>query len=106
MTKTTFQIQETEGCIELIATGELTLYNASAFRLHVRKLLMYGKSKSYKLNLRLVESMDASCVQLIHILSWQLAAVNASLVIDTPEDSWSNAFQLNAEFPKKLLQLR
>ncbi len=106
MIKPTFQIQETDACIELIATGELTVYSEGTFRMHLLKLLMYGKSKSFKLNLRLVELMDASCIQLIQILNRQLVAVNATLVIDMPEDSTSNAFRLNAEFPKKLLQPR
>jgi len=106
MTRPTFQIQETEGCIELIAIGELTSYNESIFRLQLLKLLMHGKSKSYKLNLRRVESLDTSCIQLINILNRQLKAVNASLVIDMPEGISSNTFQFNPEFPKKLVQLR
>jgi anti-anti-sigma regulatory factor len=106
MSKPTFQILETEGCIELISIGELTIYNESAFRFHLLKLLMHGKSKCYKLNLRRVESINASCIQLIQILKRQIAAVDASLIIDLPEDSGSNAYQRNAAFWKKIVQPR
>ena len=106
MSRPTFQILETEGYIELISTGELTIYNESTFRLHLLKLLMHGKSKCYKLNLRQVESINASCIQLIQILKRQIAAVDASLIIDLPEDSGSNAYQSNAAFWKKLVQPR
>ena len=106
MSRPTFQILETEGCIELISIGELTIYNESTFRLHLLKLLMHGKSKCYKLNLRRVESINASCIQLIQILKRQITAVDASLIIDLPEDSGSNAYQRNAAFLKKLVQPR
>ncbi len=106
MTKTTFQIQETEGCIELVATGELTVCTENSFRLNLLKLLMHGKSKSYKLNLRGVETMDTSCIQLVHILNRQLVAVNASLIVDMPQDSGSHTFQRQAGFPKKWIQSR
>ena len=115
MSRPTFQILETEGCIELISIGDLTIYNESTFRLHLLKLLMHGKSKCYKLNLRRVESINASCIQLIQILKRQIAAqilkrqiaaVDASLIIDLPEDSGSNAYQRNAAFWKKIVQPR
>ena len=104
MSRPTFQIKEAEGCIELISIGELTIFTESTFRLHLLKLLMHGKSKCYKLNLRRVESINASCIQLIQILKRQIAAVDASLIIDLPEDSGSNAYQHNAAFWKKLIQ--
>jgi anti-anti-sigma regulatory factor len=104
MSKPTFQILETEGCIELISSGELTIYHESIFRLHLLKLLMHGKSKCYKLNLKRVESINASCIQLIQILKRQIAAVNASLIIDLPEVSDSNAYEHNAAIWKKLVQ--
>jgi len=106
MSRPTFQIVATEGCVELISTGELTIYYESAFRLHLLKLLMHGKSKCYKLNLRRVESINASCMQLIQILKRQIEAVDASLIVDLPEDSGSNAYQRNAVFWKRLLQPR
>jgi hypothetical protein len=93
MSRPTFQILETEGCIELISTGELNIYNESTFRLHL-------------LNLRRVESINASCIQLIQILRRQIAAVDALLIIDLPEDSGSNAYQRNAVFWKNLVQPR
>ena len=104
MSRPTFQILETEDCIELISTGELTIYNESTFRLHLLKLLMHGKSKCYKLNLRRVESINASCIQLIQILRRQIAAVDALLIIDLPADSGSNVYQRYAAFWKKLAQ--
>ena len=100
MSRPTFQILETEGCIELITIGELTIYNESTFRLHLLKLLMHGKSKCYKLNLRRVESINASCIQLIQILKRQIAAADASLIIDLPEDSGSNAINAMRRFGK------
>jgi len=106
MSRPTFQILETENCIELISTGELTIYNESTFRLHLLKLLMHGKSKCYKLNLRRVESINVSCMQLIQILKRQIAAVDASLIVDLPENSCSNEYQYDAAFCKKPAQPR
>ena len=106
MNEITFQIRENEGCIELTASGELSAYTQNNFRLHLVKLLMYGKSKSYKLNLRRVASIDASCVKLIHILNRQLTAVKASLVIEMPENSSLDRFVPITDSPKKQLSSR
>jgi anti-anti-sigma factor len=86
MNKPSFDISRNERSVEIKASGELTGSYAMAFRLHLLKLLQHGDSKSYKVNLQHVSAMDSSGIQLIHILKRVLTAVDASLVIEMPEE--------------------
>jgi len=87
MNEPSFEICESKDLVELKASGELTITNENAFRLHLLKLLRHGRSKSFKLNLRQASSLDTSCLQLVYIFKRQLTAVNATLVIEMPEES-------------------
>ena len=85
MNEASFEIYVGKGSVELKASGKLT-GNENIFRLHLLKLLMQGKSKSFKLNLRQASSIDTTCIQLVYIFKRQLEAVNATLVIEMSED--------------------
>jgi len=96
MNKPSFDISKNEGSVELSASGELTASYAMAFRVHMLKLLQHGKAKSYKVNLKQVSAMDASGIQLIHILKRVLTAVDATLVIEMPEGPGLKTFLIKS----------
>lgn len=79
-----------EGAVELRVIGGLTVNDIALFRLYLIKVLQFGKSKSFKLNLKQVMVLDTPCLDLIRTFSQHLKAVNASLTIDMPEDLLPN----------------
>jgi anti-anti-sigma factor len=98
MNEPSFEIRESEGTVELRASGELTFIHENALRSNLLTLLRYGKSKNFKLNLRQTSSLDTSCLQLVHIFKRQLSAVNATLVIEMPEEPTLKLFLINNFF--------
>lgn len=86
MNEPSFEIFESGGTVELRASGELTFIHESLLRSNLLILLRYGKSKNFKLDLRQASSLDTSCLQLFNIFKRQLSTVNATLVIEMPEE--------------------
>jgi anti-anti-sigma factor len=84
MKKTSFKLKTTGGVIVLEAHGIITVAESNDFRNHIIKMI--DKEGELVLNLKDVEAMDTSALQLIYALKTALRANNRKLKIEQPNN--------------------
>jgi anti-anti-sigma factor len=84
MKKTTFRLKSTGGVTVLEAHGAITIGEVQNFREHILKWI--GKEGELVLNLKDVDALDTSALQLIYALKTAIKANNRKLKIEQPDN--------------------